>query len=119
MIKEEKTIPIRLLASNADEIIETLNAIEKEYGVESALAFCDELIELLKMGEQLSRESILKYYDIYFKTFCFASQRLSDAILAVKYSTIDSIKDIYQFLPWYKKLWINIVYWLKRKKLIK
>jgi hypothetical protein len=119
MIKETKTVQIRSLASNPDEVINTLDEIEKEHGIELTLPYYDDIFGLLAAGIVLNKDSILKYYGIYLKTFYFSSCRLNNAIRAFEYSTLNSIKELYQFLPWYKKLWGRFSDWLRKRKYIK
>jgi len=106
LIKEESILKIKTLTNN-EEIIEILNELEEKYGLESILPFYEEVINLLKMGEDLNKELMLTYYKLYSNTFYYAGQKLSDAIYALKYSIINRY-------PWYIRLKIKIIDWIKQ-----
>lgn len=64
-------------------------------------------------GEEINKEYVFNYYDLYSKTFQYNEQMLHDVLRAFRHSVQidDWKKNMKQLAPWYYRAWFRIEYW--------
>ncbi len=105
-----------IFADKAEEILEALDELGVQHGINQVLPYYELLKELALMGEPIGEEQVINYYDLFSKTFEYNGQMLSNAIRALKYSLSRdvSMKEMNRMLPWYYRLWFTIKGWFTK-----